>query len=92
VAELSCDRMTASCLARPIPSAITAVGFGASRLVPADAAERPLSGQSGDFGTRGKGKTGHSNGAAELRHQLAAISAERNEPRPLRVCRGGGQS
>ena len=78
--------------ASPIEGLIAEVCLGASRLVPADAAERPLSGQSGDFGTRGKGKTGHSNGAAELRHQLAAISAERNEPRPLRVCRGGGQS
>ena len=36
-------------------------------------------------GTRGKDETCHSNGAAELRHELAAISVERSEPRPLRV-------
>ena len=35
--------------------------------------------------TRGKDETRHSNGAAELRRQLAAISVERNEPRPLSV-------
>ena len=29
---------------------------------------------------------------AELQHQLAAISAEGNEPGPLTVCSGGGQS
>ena len=48
------------------------------------AAIHHLSGQSGDFaGTRGKVETRHSNRPAELRHQLAAISDERNEPRPL---------
>ena len=49
-----------------------------------------LLGQSGDFaGTRGKGETRRLQPffmgriIAELRHQLAVISAERNEPRPL---------
>jgi hypothetical protein len=57
-----------------------------------------MSGQLGDFaGTRGKGETHRLQPffmrgiIAELRHQLAAISAERNEPR-LRVCRSSGQS
>ena len=34
-----------------------------------------------------RSETRHLNVAAELRHQLAAIDAERNDPPPLRVCR-----
>jgi hypothetical protein len=71
------------------------VSYGARRLVPADTAERPLSGQSGDFsGTRDKREPATLMGRLNSGTNLwrSAPSATTQRAATTRVCRGGGQS